>query len=224
MASIYSSQTFPSKSSWPLRFSGGASRHLGVSASPPGDSVHFGYQHGERSYGHFAYPGARDEDLAYVIPEVSRRYRLRPDAAAALLKMFKAAEKEGIHLRMISAFRDREHQAEIFHRDGTSEEALRERAKIAAPPGYSEHETGYVVDLTQMDPSTGDPVCEALGPSFEKCPAFAWLQEHAASFGFELSFPAGNRQGVMYEPWHWRFVGSPESRALFERARRFNAT
>ncbi len=37
-------------------------------------------------------------------------------------------------------------------------------------------------------------------------------------FGFELSFPENNPQGVRYEPWHWRFVSSPEAQAIFRRS------
>ena len=53
-----------------------------------------------------------------------------------------------------------------------------------------------------------------------------WLLQHAAEFGFELSFPAGNAQGVTWEPWHWRWVGTSAAvpgaaaaRALFTTAR-----
>ncbi|MFN9165469.1 MAG: D-alanyl-D-alanine carboxypeptidase family protein, partial [Pseudanabaena sp.] len=50
---------------------------------------------------------------------------------------------------------------------------------------------------------------------FEKTPAFQWLQNNAAKYGFEMSFPPNNPQGVMYEPWHWRFVGDDDSLATF---------
>ncbi|MEM1310980.1 MAG: D-alanyl-D-alanine carboxypeptidase family protein, partial [Cyanobacteria bacterium P01_H01_bin.153] len=42
-----------------------------------------------------------------------------------------------------------------------------------------------------------------------------WLETNAARYSFELSFPEGNAQGVQYEPWHWRYVGDPDSLETF---------
>jgi D-alanyl-D-alanine carboxypeptidase len=47
-----------------------------------------------------------------------------------------------------------------------------------------------------------------------------WLLANAARYGFELSFPAGNRQQVKWEPWHWRWVGTSAAAAGAEPARR----
>ena len=52
-------------------------------------------------------------------------------------------------------------------------------------------------------------------PLFESTPAFRWLKVYAVGFHFELSFKPGNWQGVSYEPWHWRFVGTPEAKRTF---------
>ena len=52
-------------------------------------------------------------------------------------------------------------------------------------------------------------------PEFEQTAAFRWLQAHAAQFNFEISFPKDNPQGVNYEPWHWRWVGSDAARVTF---------
>jgi zinc D-Ala-D-Ala carboxypeptidase len=82
-------------------------------------------------------------------------------------------------------------------------------AKSVAPPGYSEHHTGYAVDLADANQDFLD---------FGNSPAFRWMRLHAHEFGFELSFPHNNRQGVDYEPWHWRFVGSPQAAKTFELA------
>ena len=94
-----------------------------------------------------------------------------------------------------------------------------ERAKVSAPPGYSEHSTGLAVDL-----GDGDDPGTNLSQSFESTAAFRWLQDHAAAYHFTLSFPIGNIQGVSYEPWHWRFEGSSDALRLFEPARRLAQT
>ncbi len=72
--------------------------------------------------------------------------------------------------------------------------------EVNAPPGYSEHHSGRAVDFAVA----GLPV---LTEAFEKTPAFAWLTQHAAGFGYRLSYPRGNPYGYIYEPWHWFFEG-----------------
>ena len=89
-----------------------------------------------------------------------------------------------------------------------------QRAAVSAPPGYSEHHTGYAIDIGDADvPATN------LSPDFENTAAFKWLRENAAYFSFELSFPRDNPQNIMYEPWHWRFVGDRHSLETFYKAR-----
>lgn len=85
-----------------------------------------------------------------------------------------------------------------------------ERAALSAPPGYSEHHTGYAIDIGDAQFPQWD-----TQEAFETTPAFRWLERNAARFGFELSFPRNNPQGVNYEPWHWRFVGDRHSLETF---------
>jgi hypothetical protein len=49
----------------------------------------------------------------------------------------------------------------------------------------------------------GTPGCTELTEDFEQTPAFRWLTEHAAEFGFSMPYGRNNAQGVIYEPWHW---------------------
>src|SRR3546814_14748474 len=72
-----------------------------------------------------------------------------------------------------------------------------------APPGHSEHSTGYAIDFGTR-PSPG---CDDVEYCFDRTPLGQWLLEHATDYGFELSFPWKNIQGVTWEPWHWRWVG-----------------
>ncbi|MEK7766324.1 MAG: D-alanyl-D-alanine carboxypeptidase family protein, partial [bacterium] len=83
-------------------------------------------------------------------------------------------------------------------------------SRWGATPGRSEHATGWAVDLADL----GTPVADDEIP-FADTPAGLWLSRHAGEFGFEMSFPSGNWQHIGPEPWHFRFVGSPESRAVF---------
>jgi len=121
--------------------------------------------------------------------EDGRQFMLIPAAAQAWKDMAAAAARDGVALRLASAFRSLDRQVEI----------LRE----SAPPGYSEHHTGRAVDITT-------PGSEALVEDFEKTEAFRWLQRRAHEFGFSLSFPRGNRFGYAYEPWHWFYQRGQE--------------
>src|SRR3569623_204378 len=98
-----------------------------------------------------------------------------------------------------------------------------ERAKSSGPPGYSEHATGYALDFGIRPLSKG---CGDVSDCIARTPPGRWLLQHATEFGFELSFPPGNAQGVTWEPWHWRWVGitaetpcAARARALFATAR-----
>jgi D-alanyl-D-alanine carboxypeptidase len=167
-----------------------------------------------RLLGHFSYPEAPAAKLIAFAPGL----QLRSDAAEALVAMQRAAAAEGIDLVVISAFRSIALQRHLFF-DVSAErnQSAQDRAQVSAPPGFSEHSTGYAVDLGDgRDPATN------LSERFETTAAFAWLQNNASRFHYQLSFPRKNRQGVSYEPWHWRYEGSTEALRLFDAAHRFS--
>lgn len=121
---------------------------------------------------------------------------LHRPAARAWLKMRSAAAKDGVDLLLVSAFRSYAFQAALIRgklQRGSSLDAV---LCINAPPGYSEHHAGHAVDIGSAD-------CGALEEAFEQTAAFAWLTRHAGSFGFVMSYPRGNAEGFLYEPWHW---------------------
>jgi len=139
------------------------------------------------------------EAVELVVAEVGddgREHRLTPATAADWRAMQAAARIDGVALRIASAFRSIERQAEIVRAKlarGLSLDAILE---VSAPPGYSEHHTGRAVDVTT------DGV-RPLEIEFETTDAFRWLSRRAGEFGFLLSYPAGNGHGYAYEPWHW---------------------
>lgn len=140
--------------------------------------------------------------------------KLRQSAARKLEEMIQAAAEDGVTLMPLSGFRTEAEQNELFF--GVKAErgqAATDRAALSAPPGYSEHHTGYAIDLGDGSRSSTD-----LEFEFEDTKAFKWLQAHAAHYSFELSFPKNNAMGVSYEPWHWRFVGDRQSLETFYRS------
>ncbi|AKG22028.1 M15 family metallopeptidase [Calothrix sp. 336/3] len=163
--------------------------------------------------GHLAYPEAPLEELEPV--SVDGRILMRQAAAAKFQEMVVAARTQGINLVPISGFRSIEEQKQLFFQVAAQRnQTPAQRAALSAPPGHSEHHTGYAVDIADGSARATD-----LSPNFEKTKAFQWLQANAARYSFEMSFPKDNPQGVSYEPWHWRFVGDRQSLELFYKAK-----
>lgn len=163
--------------------------------------------------GHLAYAEAPEADLQSL--STDGNIRLRRAALDKYEAMVAAAQQDGVELLAISGYRSLQDQNHLFF-DVKAErgQGAMERAQVSAPPGYSEHHTGYAIDIgDRTRPETN------LSSSFEETPAFRWLSANAARYSFELSFPRNNRQGVMYEPWHWRFVGDSDSLKTFYAAR-----
>jgi D-alanyl-D-alanine carboxypeptidase len=163
-------------------------------------------------FGHRAFAEAPAATLVDVgsYRDAGRTVKLRSSAAQAFLKMAAAARGEGVGIVPISGFRPVSYQKNLFERAVKRYGSEGKAARWVAPPGYSEHATGWTLDLG--DSSRRDTDVEQ---SFKSTPAARWLQNNAQRFGFELSFPPHNPQGVNHEPWHWRFIGNDESRAVF---------
>lgn len=128
------------------------------------------------------------------------RYRrplwLLAPAARDWTRMRAAAAAEGVALEAISGYRSHDYQLGIFERKLARGQSIAQILAVNAAPGYSEHHSGRALDIG----TPGEPAAEE---SFERTPAFAWLQRHAARFGFVMSYPRGNPHGIVYEPWHW---------------------
>jgi D-alanyl-D-alanine carboxypeptidase len=134
-----------------------------------------------------------------VVAEIGddgREHRLIPAAADAWRAMRAAARADGVDLRIASAFRSVERQAEILREKLERGQAPGRILEVSAPPGYSEHHTGRAVDVTTEG-------ARPLEASFEQTAAYRWLGEHAGEFSFFLSYPRGNAAGYAFEPWHW---------------------
>ncbi|HYW21974.1 MAG TPA: D-alanyl-D-alanine carboxypeptidase family protein [Nodularia sp. (in: cyanobacteria)] len=183
-----------------------------------GDSVNRQENNVDALLGHLTYPEAPESELLAI--NADGRIRLRKVAAQRYKDMAQAARRQGVILVPISGFRSVKEQEQLFFAVGARRnQTPAERASVSAPPGHSEHHTGYAVDI-------GDGAVPAtnLQTNFENTKAFQWLEANAARFGFEISFPKNNSQGVSYEPWHWRFVGDRHSLELFYKAKNLNST
>jgi D-alanyl-D-alanine carboxypeptidase len=164
-------------------------------------------------FGHLPYQEAAKNQLEPVTAD--GRIKLRRAAAKKFKAMVAAARSQGVIIVPISGFRSVSDQDTVFFSiKAQRNQDLEQRAKVSAPPGYSEHHTGYAVDI-----GDGKLPATNLKQIFENSQAFKWMDKNAARYQFELSFPKNNRQGVSYEPWHWRFVGDRNSLETFYRAK-----
>lgn len=144
---------------------------------------------------------------------------LQTEAAEAYRQMAKAAEADGVSLMLCSGYRSVEYQQGLFDKkveqclsEGLSQEdAEIKAATIVAAPGHSEHNTGLAADIVTPDH-------QMLDTAFEQTPAFAWLSQHAAEYGFILRYPRDKTAitGIIYEPWHYRYVGVDNAAAILQ--------
>ena len=180
--------------------------------SPTGNiNIQNANNHDHSILGHLPYNEISKEKLVVIEPNIE----VHIDMSESLLKMRENAKNDGILLVFLSGFRSINLQEEIFYslKSIRNQSAL-ERARVSAPPGYSEHSTGFAIDIGDFNkPETHFEV------EFENTNAFRWLKKNAAKYHFKLSFNKNNKN-VDYEPWHWRYEGSIEALKIFEASNR----
>ena len=167
--------------------------------------------HNHRILGHLPYNEIPKEKLVLIEPNIEVHIDMRD----SLLNMREEAKKDGIYLVLLSGYRSINLQKDIFYsvKSIRNQEAA-ERARVSAPPGYSEHSTGFAIDIGDATQRGTDFETE-----FENTNAFRWLKKNAAKFHFKLSFKKDNKY-IDYEPWHWRYEGSIEALKVFENSNR----
>jgi D-alanyl-D-alanine carboxypeptidase len=142
-----------------------------------------------------------DED--YVLSGKSEQY-FHAQAVEKLEDMLEAAKEDGHDIKVSSAYRSFDEQSEL---KGQYTQIYGSGANtFSADQGYSEHQLGTTLDLTT--PGVGGAYT-----SFATTEAYKWLLANAHRFGFILSYPENNTFYV-FEPWHWRFVGTDLARDL----------
>ena len=137
----------------------------------------------------------------------------------ALVAMLEACNRECPRAVVVSGYRTQDYQARLYKNkvsrveaQGYShEDALVEAAKVVAIPGTSEHQLGLAVDI--VDSRSYD-----LTEIQETLPAQQWLMAHSWEYGFILRYPNDRTEvtGIIYEPWHYRYVGKELAKELFD--------
>lgn len=140
------------------------------------------------------------DPLGYV-PKLTAVYgaTLHTAAVEPYKKMIDASKLAGHDISSSSSYRSYADQAYTYQY-WESYSGHAEADMYSAYPGYSEHQTGFAVDL-----QTPGCVLECFGDSA----AYDWIIENAHKYGFIERYPDGLQDitGYNYEPWHWRFVG-----------------
>lgn len=134
-------------------------------------------------------------DLQMVEPG----HMLRAEAAAHYRAMQHAATEAGAGFSISSSYRSYGDQVTTYNYwvDQSGKEVA---DRVSARPGFSEHQTGLVVDLR---------VDTCYLQCFAGTPAYAWLKRNAARYGFIQRYPTNlyHITGYDTEQWHWRYVG-----------------
>ena len=140
-------------------------------------------------------------------------------AADALKEFIAGARAEGLSVYVVSTYRAYETQKYLFDRKLNEklasglgqDEAYAAAARIVAIPGTSEHQTGLSADIT-------DRHYEYMNESLEDTALFQWMQAHCAEYGFIVRFPKEKQDitGIMYEPWHFRYVGQEAAQYIMD--------
>jgi len=124
---------------------------------------------------------------------------MRAEAAAAFAELMSAAKSAGYSTLAESGYRSYQTQQAVYNREVQSFGQAKADTE-SARPGYSEHQTGWAVDIQS-------PGCQE--DCFGKTTAASWLAAHAYEYGFILRYTPAKIAitGYRSEPWHFRYVG-----------------
>jgi len=165
----------------------------------------------------YALPANYEPALQVCVSIYPEKIEMEVTAAEQYKAMYDAALTDGAELVPFSGYRSISRQKSNFDREigsyvskGYSRtEAVNLAAQSILPPGCSEHNSGLAMDITR--PGVWD-----TREDFDTTKEFTWLQAHAHEYGFILRYPKDKQDAlnVIYEPWHWRYVGIGTATAM----------
>lgn len=141
------------------------------------------------------------DNLSSISSEFSNSSKqLVYEAKEAFEKMANAAKQENYTIRAVSAYRSYEYQKNLYD-SYVEKDGVNKADTYSARPGFSEHQTGLVVDIDNGKTDYNN---------FETTMEFKWMQENAYEYGFILRYPKDKEDitGYSYESWHYRYVGN----------------
>lgn len=159
------------------------------------------------------------EDYRPRVSEIENNYYFDSRAVGELQQMLADGRKQGLDFWICSAYRTIEKQTDLYNNkvsrlqaEGLSyEEAYRQAGTVVAYPGTSEHNLGLAADIVAKD-------YQLLDDKQAETPEAKWLEENCWRYGFILRYPTDKtgKTGIIFEPWHYRYVGKEAAREIME--------
>lgn len=137
-------------------------------------------------------------NLVYINSKYSIRGCIKKEVNEAFIELCENAINSKMHIINSSPYRSYKRQQYIYNE---LYKIKKEKADLtSAKPGYSEHQTGYAIDVRTDNIDIED---------FIHTKEFNWMKDNAYKYGFILRYPKGKERltGYNYEPWHYRYVG-----------------
>ena len=152
-------------------------------------------------------------DIGNYVPELTdleNGQQFDSRAVEQLQAFIDAARAEGLSVYLSSSYRSYDMQQYLFNRK-VAQYGEAVAATIVAPPGTSEHQTGLGCDIT-------DRYYEYKDSSLENTALFQWMYANCQDYGFILRYPKDKQDitGIIYEPWHFRYVGVEAAKFIME--------
>ena len=154
---------------------------------------------------------------ALAVADDATGQQLEAEAAMQYRSMAAAAQADGVSLTLVAGYQDADTRQAAYearvqtYRDKrkSEEEAARLAATIQPAANANEHGTGYAADILSADNPQQDT-------GFAETRAYEWLTAYAAEYGFILRYPQDRQAatGIVFEPWHWRYVGVENALAI----------
>ncbi len=160
-------------------------------------------------------------DYAPELTSVENGQNFDSRAVEALKEFVAAARNEGLSVVVSSTYRPYATQEMLFNNkvneyvwsSGSREAAIEKAKTIVAYPGTSEHQLGLATDIV-------DKYYQYMNESLEDTELSKWMKAHCAEYGFILRYPKDKTEitGVMFEPWHFRYVGKEAAEYIMKNA------
>ena len=159
------------------------------------------------------------EDYTVELKGIGSGHQIDVRAYDDFKAMILAARNDGVTIYVTSSYRDLDKQTTLYNKkvesyvmQGYSYKDAKEQAgQVVAVPGTSEHHLGLALDLVSSE-------YRKLDEKQENTKGFQWLKEHSWEYGFILRYPNGETDitGIIYEPWHFRYVGPEAAEEIYE--------
>lgn len=138
----------------------------------------------------------------------SKEIYLVKEARDNFIRMCHDIGDNNLTIRAISGYRSYAYQENLYN-NYVKKDGVKIADTYSARPGFSEHQTGLVVDIDNNHLSY---------ENFDKTNEFVWLKDNAYKYGFILRYPEKKESitGYSYESWHYRYVGLDISKYIHD--------